>query len=135
MYTVNDYTDSIADCLDCIESIEIYNEGKKTLFISDNKYFAKTVANLKNVFNNARLMPAFGVSLHYETIKAIKLGKWIKINFSKELTKNDLSFTSLLFEITTTQGVNLIREYSGKYEGRCLYVDFDKEIDLMKELF
>ena len=135
MISVNDYSDSILDCFDFVHKIELLNDGKVSVFKHDNKYFAKTVKNLKNVFKTARLMPAFGVSLHEDTVDALKHGKWIKVYFSQEMKKNDLPFDSLVFLLDSVSGMNLIREHYGRYDGRCLYVDFDREIDLAKELF
>lgn len=134
MYTVN-YDNDLVNCMEYIESIEILNDGKVSVFKSDNKYYAKIKNNLKALFRSARIMPAFGVSLHDDTVEAIKVGKWIKINYSKELEVNDLPFTSLIFELNTTQGVNLIREYNNRYDGRCIYLDFDEVIDIEKALF
>ena len=135
MVSVNDYSNSMVDCFDFVQKIELLNDAKVSVFKPDNKYFLKTVSNLKNLFKKARLMPAFGVSLHDDTIQALSEGKWLKVYFSRELEKNGLPFDSIVFEITNVIGMNLIREYDGRYDGRCLYVDFDEELDIEKELF
>ena len=135
MISVNDYSDTMVDCFDFVEKIEILNDGKVRVFKNDSKYFAKTVENLKNTFEQARLMPAFGVSIHDDTIEAIAHGEWIKVYFTRELEKNGLPFNSIVFKLDTVTGMNIIREYNNRYDGRCLYVDFDTEVDLNKALF
>ncbi len=129
------YESELVNCFNYVESIEILNEGKRSVFDKDNKYFAKTIANIKNVFDGARLEPAYAVSLHDETVKVMQEGKWIKFNFTSEQEINELSFTSLVFELFTTQSLNLIREYEGRYDGRCIHVSFDIVVDIEKELF
>ena len=79
-------------------------------------------------------MPAFGVSVHNETLNAINSGSWLQVNFEKELSENQLSFTSLIFKLEKTGGINLIRKYKGLYEGRCIFLDFFQEIDLKEML-
>ena len=80
-------------------------------------------------------MPAFGVSLHNETLNEIKSNCWLQVNFNKEIVKNGLPFNALLFRLEETQGFNLIRLYDGKYEGRCLFLDLDKEMDLKNVIY
>lgn len=129
------YENELVECFNDVVSIELFNNGKHSVFDKENKYFDKTIANIKNIFRGARLEPAFSVSLHDETVKAMNNGKWIKFNFGTEKIVNELSFNSLIFELFTTQSLNIIREYNGKYEGRCIYVAFDTIIDMEKELF
>ena len=79
-------------------------------------------------------MPAFGVSLDYETQNELKQGEWLQVNFSFEENANGLLFNSLLFKLDTVSGFNLIRLHNGKYEGRCIYLDFDDILDLKQIL-
>ena len=114
--------------LENISKIEIVENGSfKDL---KNIHFESTLLKLKNLFSSARLMPAFGVSLHTETTNALKEGKWIKLSFSHQQNVNGLLFEGLLFQLNETAGMNLIREFQGKYEGRCLYLDFDETVNL-----
>lgn len=114
--------------LENISKIEIVENGSfKDL---KNIHFESTLLKLKNLFSSARLMPAFGVSLHTETTNALKDGKWIKLSFSHQQNVNGLLFEGLLFQLNETAGMNLIREFQGKYEGRCLYLDFDEAVNL-----
>ena len=114
--------------LENISKIEVIENG--SFKVLENENFESALVKLKELFSSARLMPAFGVSLHHETTNALQEGKWIKLSFSHQQNVNGLLFDALVFELNETAGMNLIREYEGKYEGRCLYLDFDKTINL-----
>jgi len=121
---------SLIDCLNFVESFEILNNGKVEIVTNEQDKFNQIFNNIKEIFASSRLMPAFGVSLHNETLNELKNGCWFQINFNKEQIKNGLNFNSLLFKLEETQGFNLIRLYENKYEGRCLYLDLENEKDL-----
>ena len=89
-----------------------------------------TISKLKDLFLYSRLMPAFPVSLHNETLDALRQGQWLKLSFTCRQNVNGLLFDGLLFQLNVTAGINLIREYEGKYEGRCLFLDFDETENL-----
>ena len=63
-------------------------------------------------------MPALGVSLHNETLEALKNGKWIRLEFQNQQDFNGLVFSALLFKLEETGGVNLIREIKGYWWGK-----------------
>ena len=118
----------LAQCIQNVSKIEVLdNNNLKAL---ENQSFEATIKNLINLFQSARLMPAFSVSLHNETIDALKEGKWLKLTFLHQQNVNGLLFDGLVFQLNETSGMNLIREYEGKFEGRCLYLDFDETINL-----
>ena len=118
----------LAQCIQNVSKIEVLeNNNLKAL---ENQSFEGTIKNLINLFQSARLMPAFSVSLHNETIDALKEGKWLKLTFLHQQNVNGLLFDGLVFQLNETSGMNLIRQYEGKYEGRCLYLDFEQTINL-----
>ena len=118
----------LVQCIQNVSKIEVLeNNNLKAL---ENQSFEATIKNLINLFQSARLMPAFSVSLHNETIDALKEGKWLKLTFLHQQNVNGLLFDSLIFQLVEVSGINLIRQYEGKYEGRCLYLDFDESINL-----
>lgn len=130
MMIYEDNENSLTDCLNSVESFEIFNNGKVEIVTNEQDKFNEIFNNIKEIFASSRLMPAFGVSLHNETLNELKNECWFQINFNKEQIKNGLNFNSLLFKLEETQGFNLIRLYENKYEGRCLYLDLDYEKDL-----
>ena len=118
----------LVQCIQNVSKIEVLeNNNLKAL---ENQSFEATIKKLINLFQSARLMPAFSVSLHNETIDALKEGKWLKLTFLHQQNVNGLLFDSLIFQLVEVSGINLIRQYEGKYEGRCLYLDFDESINL-----
>ena len=126
---------SLCDYFEFIESFQIFENGKDKLILKTNEEFKQIEEQLRILFTNSRLMPAFGVSLHNETLNEIKSNCWLQVNFNKEIVKNGLPFNALLFRLEETQGFNLIRLYDGKYEGRCLFLDLDKEMDLKNVIY
>ena len=130
MLIVNDFSDTIVDTFNKIECIELFKNGKSEKFNPDSPQFEELIKKLNEVFSCGHLAPAFGVSLHDLTVKEMQNGDWIKLHYSEELEKNGLPFTALLFKKENVYGTNLIREYNGKYDGRCIYMDFNKETDL-----
>ena len=132
MLCVNNVEQNLVDVLDKIKSFEIYTHGNKETIGKNNDRFLKLKNNIEEVFFNSRLMPAFGVSLHEETIHELKNGVWLKLNFDSEIIKNGLLCNSLLFKLEEVQGFNLIRMFNNRFDGRCLYLDLDSVVDLNK---
>ena len=130
MLNYYDNENSLVDIIDHIESFEVFENGNIRLINNKQEDFLKMKSNLKDLFSSSRLMPAFGVSLHDETLNEIKKDSWLKINFESIVEKSGLPFSSLLFKLEEVQGFNLIRQYNNKYEGRCLYLDLDDNFDL-----
>jgi len=130
MMIFNSVENSLIDCIDFIESFEVHVNGEKKLILQSDCDFNKIKSNLEGLFVQSRLMPAFGVSSHIETLNEIKQDSWIKINFNKEIIKSGLPCEALLFKLEEVQGFNLIRSYRERYDGRCLYLDLDAKIDL-----
>ncbi|MBQ8615413.1 MAG: hypothetical protein IJ415_02485 [Clostridia bacterium] len=124
------YIDNMADCVQNIESFSVFESGNIRVISKGNEVFNKILKNIEELFSTSRVMPAFGVSLHDETLNALKQDNWLQINFNEELEKNGLPFSSLLFKLEITSGMNLIRLYNGKYDGRCIYLDLNEPIDL-----
>ena len=130
MFSQIDNTNSFTEIMKNIESFNIYKNGTKQKINKNNKNFELITEKLAENFSQARIMPAFGVSLHNDTIQALQNNIWLEINFNTEQTLNDLSFSSLLFKLEETYGINLIRKYNNSYSGRCIYLDFMQQMDL-----
>ena len=126
--------DEIDGCVSHVSEIYIFTNGSKLVLQRPEEQFKFLIDQIQNLFQNSRLMPAFGVSLHEETQNALMEDEWIQLNFPKTLSVDGLEFDSLLFKIETTGGMNLIRLVNGKYEGRCFYLDFQEMLDLKQIL-
>lgn len=134
MIFLNDEEISLNDCLKDVESFDLFCDNKRTHVSKNDSQFDEIKNKIEDLFYMSRLMPAFGVSLHDEALKALNYDDWLQINFSKEQNENGLPFDSLLFKLEETQGFNLIRLYKDEYEGRCLYLDLNKQTDLLNLL-
>lgn len=115
---------NILEIMTTANEIIIYNNNQEVSFEPDSQEFNKIVEELSNLSQSSREAPAFGVSLHNETIAAMEEGLWIEANFNKTISHNDMPFDSLLIQVVGEySGFNIIRKYDNKYEGRCFYVD------------
>ena len=115
-----------------IENIQQYlSESNQAYVVIDNDYIkVEQIEELNNVISDmlsgSRTMPAFGVSIHTETIKAIKNGVWLKLQYNGTQCIDDMPFDELLIEINPEfNGFNVIRGNKGIYDGRCFYIDLE----------
>jgi len=122
------YFMTMYNTLEHLESIELIQNG--TSHKLNQQEFQQTFARLQDLFGEARVMPAFGVSIHEDTLNAMQDGEWLKLNYNAEMDKEGLLFTSLLFRLEECQGFNLIRLYGERYDGRCIYLDLPQTTDL-----
>jgi len=109
--------------LEYIRVIYVYDNGDKFEILQSDVY-NKIIVELEDIFINSREMPAFGVSLHEETLESLKNGVWLELEFDDEYNHNGMPYSKLLMQIEPwVTGVNLIRYNKGYYEGRCFYLD------------
>lgn len=109
-----------------------YNNGNQIIMTEDEvSSFDKLFTE---ILENCRPMPAYGVSLHDETIKAVNKGVWIRYEFDKTLEVNGLPFDELLINLTKDMyGFNIIRGNEGRFDGRCFYIDVPRNMDKLYE--
>lgn len=105
--------------------VNVYNDGQKTYYAADDKKFEEICVSWNGMICGAHQMPAFGVSLNAETVKAMKSGVWAEFIFGKVYTSNEMPFEKLLVNaVPNHTGFNIIRYTSNKgYDGRCFYYD------------
>ena len=126
--------DSLTDYFKSISTITILNSGQKLSFFKGDDKFELIFSELISITNNSHDMPAFAVSLHDETIKELATGIWVELGFNETQTFREMPFDTLLFSLKENNtGLNLIRKHNGKYEGRCFYLNLNKNFnDLIK---
>ena len=79
---------------------------------------------LSDMLKDGHEMPAFGVSIHTETLKAINNGVWLRLQYNGTQVVDEMNFDELLIQVEPNYtGFNIIRGNRGIYEGRCYYVD------------
>lgn len=122
---------SLIDTLSHIKSVDVIINNQKRTYQQGEVEYVDIFSKISHLFQNSCLIPALGVALHEEVISEKQQGYWLQINFDEKMVKNDLIFKSLLFKLEKTSGINLIR-LNDFYDGRCLYLMFNQEEDLMK---
>lgn len=127
---------NILEVMSSAQEIIIYQDNEKTKIQYTEDNFATISNELIKLSATCREAPAFGVSLHEETLEAIQSGLWIELKFSKTITHNEMPFEALLIQVVGEYtGFNIIRKFDDKYEGRCFYVDLiDSDLSSLEEI-
>lgn len=131
-----DYMKDIFNVFDKSDSINVYTVGEVTSYKKGTKEYKGIIECWYEMIEDAYDMPAFGVSLHNETLEAMKNGRWIEFEFAEKLECNGLPFEKLLIQVENVyQGFNLIRYNPEKgYDGRCFYFNLvDKDMSKLSE--
>ncbi len=117
--------EEICEAFDDAEKITVIKEGNEKSYLIGSYEYKMVSDAFGNLTEGSRQMPALGVSLNNETLKAKKQGVWVEFDFGKVLECCGMPFEKLLFEVKEEYyGFNLIR-YTSKYgyDGRCFYLD------------
>jgi len=115
---------SFSNVLSDVCYVNIYRNGKVERLASDNEYFIDTISQVKQLFNNTREMPAFGVALHSDVVESLKSGVWLEFVYEQPNEFNEMIFEKLLFNVNKEDlGFNVMRFNHGEYGGRCFYFD------------
>ena len=111
------------------ESIVVYKDNKSEEYNKDSHQFDIILESFLNTCEGVHEMPAFGVSLHNETMLARTNGTWIEFKFNKTLSHNEMPFSRLLIEVNGEySGFNIIRYYDNEYNGRCFYLSLNNNM-------
>ncbi|MGN0803771.1 MAG: hypothetical protein ACI4MS_00110 [Candidatus Coproplasma sp.] len=107
------------------ESVNVYDSGNVTVYASEEVKFKEICSAWSGMLTLSRQMPAFGVSLNDETVKAIKSNLWVEFVFNCEYCNNGMTFERLLVNVSPDySGFNVIRYLPARgYDGRCFYFD------------
>lgn len=110
---------------DYAQSINVIKDGVTTAYIVGEQRFVEICAQWNKMLVGAHQMPAYGVSLNRETVKAVKSGVWAEFVFNQSLSARGMPFERLLVNVRPEWcGFNIVRytaEYG--YDGRCFYYD------------
>lgn len=116
---------SLDKMCDYAKSVSVYNDGESRIYKVGEDKFNLICTEWKSMIFGAHEMPAYGVSLNDETVKAMKSGVWAEFSFGRELSSGGMPYEKLLINVQPEwTGFNLIR-YTAKhgYDGRCFYYD------------
>lgn len=110
---------------DYAQSVNVYNEGEHSVYTVGEDKFNEICASWNAMLDGAHIMPAFGVSLHAQTVKELKRGVWAEFVFGQEYWSNGMPYEKLLVSVKPDWcGFNIIRYTAERgYDGRCFYYD------------
>ena len=133
--SVENMDNNILEILTQCDQIKIYQEDNSYNFYQDSEQFKLLTNEILNLSQASREAPAFGVSLHQETLIAMKSGLWIEFVFEETKAHNEMPFDSLLVNIDPEfTGINIIRHHNNQYEGRCFYLNLQSNMYELYEL-
>ena len=119
---------SIVKCFNGATLLECYSDGARIELTQNDLVEFNSL--FSQALEGAREMPAYCVSLHEESVKALEEGIWARFVFSNLQVHNDMTFNDLFVKIERdTQGVNIIRGNFGFLEGRCFYLDLENNFN------
>lgn len=110
---------------DYAKGVNVYTDGETEFYKVGEERFERICAEWNNMIFGAHEMPAFGVSLNDETVKAMQNGVWAEFTFDRQLYSNGMPYEKLLVNVQPEwSGFNIVR-YTAKhgYDGRCFYYD------------
>ena len=110
---------------DYAKEVNVYNNGKTAIYPVGSAKFNEICAQWNAMLDGAHIMPAFGVSLHRETVKQMQKGVWAEFGFDKQYSSNGMPYEKLLIAVNPEwSGFNIVRYTAERgYDGRCFYYD------------
>lgn len=123
------------------KEITIYDDGERRAYSVGEPQFEQICAVWDGTLAGAHQMPAFGVSLNGETVRAMKQGLWLEFDFGTTCISDGMDYEKLLVNVEREfNGFNIIRYNSScGYDGRCFYFDLVRKdmsalYDVIKKL-
>lgn len=114
----------LADVFAQAEKVRILHDWEEILYPKGDTRFSRILKAWNELLQNARQMPAFGVSSDKLTREEMKEGIWVEFIFEAEQESGGMPFETLLICVKGEfRGFNIVRRTQGKYQGRCYYVD------------
>ena len=130
------YMREIFEVFDKAECINVYTNGEVKSYRCGTTEFNGIMECWNEMLEGAYDMPAFGVSLHNETLEVMRIGRWIEFEFDQKKKYNGMTFERLLIQVESAfQGFNLIRfNAENGYAGRCFFFNLvDKDMSKLSD--
>jgi len=110
---------------DYATGVNVYTDGTTKAYPVGSEKFNDICAEWNAMLEGAHIMPAFGVSLHDETVKQVKKGVWAEFEFDGEYSSDGMPYEKLLVAVNPDWcGFNIVRYTASRgYDGRCFYYD------------
>ena len=119
--------ENIQDAFTNSTYIQVINNNKNVLYDKESKQYYEILNCFNKLLENSHQVPALGVSIDNLTRQELKNGLWLEFNFNKTFYNFDMPFESLLVKIEPeSYGLNIIRKYKNKYEGRVYYINLEQ---------
>lgn len=112
------------DVMPFVQDVDLIVNGNEIVLTEEEQTTLKE--QVSTLFENGRVMPAFGVITPQMYEEQIQDGIFVSLKFDKVLELNGLPFDELVFKVQEDfQGFNLARGMNGVFQGRCVYIDLN----------
>lgn len=116
--------------LERADAISVCFKKQKTSFEKGSAEYNEIMDVFKRTVKNAREMPAFGVALNDLTLSFEGLA--LEFVFHDVQKHGEMPFEKLFVRTEKHyMGINLERYYDGAYQGRCFYLNLDKNLEAL----
>ncbi len=110
------------DVLPYVESSSLLSDGTEIVLTEEEQ--TSLEAQVFQMLENSRTLPAFGVMFGDMFQDYISQGNFVSLKFGKVLELSGLPFDELVFKVDSqAQGFDLVRGMNGVFQGRCIHVD------------
>lgn len=112
------------DVMPYVQNIDLIVNGNEIVLTEEEQTSLKD--QLTTFFQDARIMPAFGVITPQMYEEQIQDGVFVSLKFDEVLEINGLPFDELVFKVQSDfQGFNMARGINGVFQGRCIFIDLN----------
>lgn len=110
------------------QKVRVIVNGDSYLFEFSGDFYDGLMSEMRAVFKGSYQVPSLGVSLDKTTREDMQTGYWVEFLFENVSYNSDMPFESLLIKLeNNSYGLNVIRKYQDKYEGRNFYINLKRD--------
>ncbi len=121
-----------ADALPYAENIKLLSDGKEIVLTQEQQDDLKD--GVLEMFENSRTLPAFAVVTDEMFQEDVQSGTFVSLKFNRVMEVEGLPFDEIVFKVVPEYtAINLLRGNQGVFQGRCIHVQLDKNMQKLDE--
>lgn len=127
---------NVQDAIMNADSVTICFSSKEYTIVKDSFQYEMGMNFIENILDGSHQVPAIGVAINDEIIAEKENKEWVEFSFNKRCECDGMVFDALLIFLEKDMGgMNVFRKIDGKYDGRCFYINLDRELDTELKIF
>lgn len=122
-----------ADALPYAENVSLLSEGKEIVLTQEQQSDLKD--GILSMFENSRTLPAFAVVTDEMFKEDVQSGTFVSLKFNQVMEVEGLPFDEIVFKVVPEySAINLLRGNNGVFQGRCIHVQLDKNMQDLNDI-